>query len=49
MDSEFGLGQVTSVPNEQNLPMLFDEVESSQVIQALPLLSGFPLQLAVCG
>ncbi|TNN63316.1 Erythroid differentiation-related factor 1 [Liparis tanakae] len=30
MDSEFGLGQVTSVPNEQNLPMLFDEGESSQ-------------------
>ncbi|XP_056291359.1 erythroid differentiation-related factor 1 [Pseudoliparis swirei] len=33
MDSEFGLGQVTSVPNEQNLPMLFDEVESSQSLR----------------
>uniref|UniRef100_A0A8C3AQT3 Erythroid differentiation regulatory factor 1 n=1 Tax=Cyclopterus lumpus TaxID=8103 RepID=A0A8C3AQT3_CYCLU len=30
MDSKFGLGQVTSVPKEQNLPMLFDEGENSQ-------------------
>uniref|UniRef100_A0A8C3ARC1 Erythroid differentiation regulatory factor 1 n=1 Tax=Cyclopterus lumpus TaxID=8103 RepID=A0A8C3ARC1_CYCLU len=27
---KFGLGQVTSVPKEQNLPMLFDEGENSQ-------------------
>ncbi|KAM6922228.1 erythroid differentiation-related factor 1 isoform 2-T2 [Lycodopsis pacificus] len=30
MDSQFALGQVTSVPKEQNLPMLFDEGENSQ-------------------
>lgn len=31
MDSKFALGQVTSVPKEQNLPMLFNEGENSQV------------------
>ncbi|XP_062422569.1 erythroid differentiation-related factor 1 [Pungitius pungitius] len=30
VDSQFALGQVTSVPKEQNLPMLFDEGENSQ-------------------
>ena len=34
VDSKFALGQVTSVPKEQNLPMLFNEGENSQVIQA---------------
>lgn len=31
MDSQFALGQVTSVPKEQNLPIVFDEGENSQV------------------
>lgn len=31
VDSTFALGQVTSVPKEQNLPMLFNEGEDSQV------------------
>ncbi|XP_070772099.1 erythroid differentiation-related factor 1 [Enoplosus armatus] len=30
VDSKFALGQVTSVPKEQNLPMLFNEGENSQ-------------------
>ncbi|XP_061545602.1 erythroid differentiation-related factor 1 isoform X2 [Phycodurus eques] len=30
MDSKFALGQVTSVPQEQNLPALFNEGENSQ-------------------
>nr|XP_020458691.1 erythroid differentiation-related factor 1 isoform X1 [Monopterus albus] len=30
VDSKFALGQVTSVPKEQNLPTLFDEGENSQ-------------------
>ncbi|XP_019124816.2 erythroid differentiation-related factor 1 [Larimichthys crocea] len=30
VDSTFALGQVTSVPKEQNLPMLFNEGEDSQ-------------------
>ncbi|CAN9499698.1 unnamed protein product [Ophioblennius macclurei] len=30
MDSKFALGQVTSVPKEQNLPTLFNEGENSQ-------------------
>ncbi|KAM3606022.1 uncharacterized protein V6R79_009484 [Siganus canaliculatus] len=30
VDSSFALGQVTSVPKEQNLPMLFNEGENSQ-------------------
>nr|XP_046258040.1 erythroid differentiation-related factor 1 isoform X2 [Scatophagus argus] len=30
VDSQFALGQVTSVPKEQNLPMLFNEGENSQ-------------------
>ncbi|CAJ1067235.1 erythroid differentiation-related factor 1 [Xyrichtys novacula] len=30
MESKFALGQVTSVPKEQNLPMLFNEGENSQ-------------------
>ncbi|XP_056147899.1 erythroid differentiation-related factor 1 [Lampris incognitus] len=30
IDSNFALGQVTSVPKEQNLPMLFNEGENSQ-------------------
>ncbi|XP_040035033.2 erythroid differentiation-related factor 1 [Gasterosteus aculeatus] len=30
MDSQFALGQVTSVPKEQNLPIVFDEGENSQ-------------------
>ncbi len=32
VDSKFALGQVTSVPKEQNLPMLFNEGENSQVL-----------------
>lgn len=31
VDSQFALGQVTSVPKEQNLPTLFNEGENSQV------------------
>lgn len=31
MDSNFALGQVTSVPKEQNLPTLFNEGENNQV------------------
>lgn len=31
MDSQFALGQVASVPKEQNLPTLFNEGENSQV------------------
>lgn len=31
MDSKFALGQVTSAPQEQNLPALFNEGENSQV------------------
>lgn len=31
VDSNFALGQVTSVPKEQNLPTLFNEGENSQV------------------
>lgn len=30
VDSQFALGHVSSVPNEQNLPMLFNEGENSQ-------------------
>lgn len=37
VDSKFALDQVTSVPKEQNLPMLFNEGENSQVIQHLTL------------
>lgn len=37
MDSKFALGQVTSVPKEQNLPMLFNEGENSQVMQHFTL------------
>lgn len=38
VDSKFALGQVTSVPKEQNLPTLFNEGENSQVIQLFTLL-----------
>lgn len=31
MENTFALGHVTSVPKEQNLPMLFNEGENSQV------------------
>ena len=31
MENQYALGQVTSVLKEQNLPMLFNEGESSQV------------------
>lgn len=31
MENTYALGHVTSVPKEQNLPMLFNEGENSQV------------------
>lgn len=37
LDSKFALGQVTSVPKEQNLPTLFNEGENSQVVQSLSI------------
>lgn len=40
MGSNFALGQVTSVPKEQNLPMLFNEGENSQVIQLFTFLQS---------
>lgn len=34
VDSSFALGQVTSVPKEQNLPTIFNEGENGQVTQS---------------
>lgn len=31
MENTYALGHVTSIPKEQNLPMLFNEGENSQV------------------
>lgn len=40
VDSNFALGQVTSVPKEQNLPALFNEGENSQVRSTLSCLTS---------
>lgn len=42
VDSEFALDQVSFSPKEQNLPMLFNEGENSQVMQVHTLCAAVP-------
>lgn len=50
MENTYALGHVTSVPKEQNLPMLFNEGENGQVtveVQVLLLLHSMIKQFGV--